>query len=154
WDVDTGKELRQVTLGNLHAEKMAVSPDGKTLAAVVANESGEAGPIRLWDVSDGKELRTIIIPAWEKKASGSRAFAPDGKSLLADGGGTLYACDLTVGTEPRRLCPCPSPLWALALAPDGKTAAMTDSSTIRLLDLGSGAERFLVRGHPATVYKS
>jgi len=47
-----------------------------------------------------------------------------------------------------------APLWALAVSPDGKTVATTDSATIRLIDLTSGKDRLTFTGHPSTVFTS
>jgi WD40 repeat protein len=52
---------------------LALSKDGKTLA------SGNGGEVRLWDVAEGKVIRTIQAP----KDTGftSLAWSPDGKTL-------------------------------------------------------------------------
>src|SRR5262249_27244551 len=53
WD-SAGRVQRKVGGGRAVDRSMALSGDGKTLAAV-----GENGPIRLWDVASGKELPAL-----------------------------------------------------------------------------------------------
>jgi WD40 repeat protein len=149
WLVDTGKNKFEIPFGNFLA-KMAVSPDGKTLAVVPTNERRESGPVYLWDVADPKEPRRLAIPAGWKPA-GCLAFAPDGKTLLADCTDRfLYVCDLTGGQQPRRFVEVTAP-FSLAFSPDGRVLAISDGATIRLVDAASGKELLPFDGHPGGV---
>src|SRR5262249_30178124 len=53
WDATTGKLIRHLD-GPGSARSLAFSPDGKTLAVA---SSGGNGPVLLFDVSTGKEIR-------------------------------------------------------------------------------------------------
>lgn len=80
WDVETGALLwHEPGLGGV----LALSPDGRTLAAV----NGYRGVIALWDIADHKEIGTIT---GHKLLVWSVAFSPDGKSLVSG------SADLTV----------------------------------------------------------
>ena len=81
WDAATGK-LEQTIPGvfdTQHARSDVVfSPDGTTLATWCTGHN--INPIRLWDVSTGKEKDPILCrPVHGMKL----AFSPDGKTLAA-----------------------------------------------------------------------
>jgi WD40 repeat protein len=75
FDVQTGKVVREFAGGD-QLRGLAVSPDGRTVAAAIRNE------IMLWDVATGELRRTLRGHSnWVK----SIAFSPDGKSLMSGG---------------------------------------------------------------------
>jgi RNA polymerase sigma factor (sigma-70 family) len=91
WDVATGKELRQI---KRHALRMAVSPDGRTLATTDSD-----GVLHLWDVATGKESRRI-----DNARCACLAFSPDGRCLATgDGAGVIHLWEFATGRERRRL---------------------------------------------------
>ncbi|HZZ77807.1 MAG TPA: WD40 repeat domain-containing protein, partial [Gemmataceae bacterium] len=78
-------ELRELATGKLvrkygpkgHGSSIAVSPDGKLLAAQVAD--GFETATRLWEVDTGRALKAFAGPgAWTRLQ-----FTPDGKQLLS-----------------------------------------------------------------------
>jgi len=72
WETATGKEIRCLNAGEDEATALAISPDGRTLAAAVA------GHIQLWDMATGNVINPQdSIP----DAVLSLAFTPDGNSL-------------------------------------------------------------------------
>ncbi len=109
WDRATGKELRRfdikppeqpniggpgvIVLGRGASgttSRIALSPDGKILAAVLPNNV-----IQQWDVDTGKELRQIKMPPGGAIAI---LFAPDSKSLaVRAGAGTTHILETTSG---------------------------------------------------------
>jgi dipeptidyl aminopeptidase/acylaminoacyl peptidase len=95
--------------------RVALSPDGKTLAA-----AGGYGTVRLWDVDTGKERQ----PLEEKGAAwvNALAFTPDGKTLITGGDDkAIRIWDLETGKVTRRLVAGLTD--AVSISPDGKTLA-------------------------------
>src|SRR5262249_32284513 len=82
WQVATGKELRQMQGHRGQPERLALSPDAKTLASVSSNALGADDTIRFWDFATGKELRRIPIAP---RSVWSVTFSPDSKSLVSVG---------------------------------------------------------------------
>jgi RNA polymerase sigma factor (sigma-70 family) len=95
---------------------LAFSPDGKYLATGGYTNN----LIRLWDVSDGKEVRQFRASG---PHVGALAFAPTGKALASGSGdGELALWDPAAGTKTWH-SKQPGEVRALAFAPDGKTLA-------------------------------
>ena len=114
WDRESGKEIRRFTkpkgsgsaqpidpkfggmmvwgpgmMGNRSI--VALSPDGKTLAAV------EGTAIQLWEVSSGKALREIAAP---QNMVGALSFTSDSKTLAGrSGDAVIYLWDPETGKE-------------------------------------------------------
>ncbi|MBY0524229.1 MAG: hypothetical protein K2R98_12565 [Gemmataceae bacterium] len=82
WDVAAGKPLRQFRDGVPGSSHLALSPDGRTVAAV-----GEKG-VFLWEVATGKQRRTMERPDSGNWYAGV-AFAPHGRTLVTGGRDTL-----------------------------------------------------------------
>jgi WD40 repeat protein len=119
---------------------LAVSPNGSVLAT-----GGGEGTVKLWDMNDGRELRTIGARAWlpaSDRGIRALAFTPDGAGLVtARGDGDValweiggvsekavlegFAADGTAG-----------PKWA-AVSPDGRFVAVGNDSRCRYWDLES-----------------
>ena len=96
WDAPTGKEIHTFTghFGNVFC--LAFSPDGKTLS-VGGGKPGEtivdldlfgvkvtkvppSGELKLWDVSSGKELKTVKFADCDIR---DLVFSKDGKMLMS-----------------------------------------------------------------------
>jgi WD40 repeat protein len=117
---------------------LALDPVGKILAS-----AGEDGMIRLWNVTDGKELR-----AWHGHASVvlELAFSPDGKSLASCSWDHTFKWWETETGRLEGSVEAPDTYY-LSFAADGKTlfaGVQTDGkSTLRQVDLETKKDKVL-----------
>src|SRR5262249_1077075 len=95
WDVATGNErrsaLHEVTLGGLTLQRLALSPDGRTLAVGTS----------LLEIATGGRRATLT---GHKNDVCTVAFSPDGRTLATGSmDGTVRLWDLPSGREVGRL---------------------------------------------------
>jgi WD40 repeat protein len=151
WDLEAGKEIRRVNDRPRSGRRLAFSPCGKVLATA----SGESGPVRLWNVADGAELRH-----WDHAGGVSAlAFAPDGKTLATGGHARdTRLWETATGKERFVRDGHWSGVDAVAFLPDGRTVvsaerrrgvnlwrARTGESLGRLTSLPPGSRSVLLR---------
>ncbi len=170
WDAATGRLLHQMALSGDLFERMALSPDGTTLATTEPNPDCR---LRLWDVATGRERRRWHLTREYECASPE--FSADGRTLITIGSQYDAATrqsrwffelwDLTVASERRRRI---SGDWGrpqeFLASPDGKSLAamgnrlvelqraarnngppgmgpVAQDNEIRILDLATGRDR-------------
>ena len=134
--------------GNGTALSLALSPDGKTLAAslpVFVPGTGGGFAVKFWDMASGKNVATLQGDA-----------APINSVVFSRDGGTLASTDVTgkvkvwdvanrkhIATIQTNLLPVPTPV---ALTPDGKTLASVNSdATLKLWEVASGKNTATLR---------
>jgi WD40 repeat protein len=154
WQVDSGREQTILKGDDFYTLSMALSPDGRTLAVGVTGDELDVTParprVKLWDLTASKEQACFMRRGW---AVSSVAFSPDGKTLAA-GIGPLYGdgvvlWDVSTGKEIRTLDR--HAVNAVAFSRDGKAVAVAGNLFARLLDVATGKEIALFRGHKAAV---
>lgn len=138
WDATTGKTLHTLKVRDkakpgefISAADVALSPDGKRIAAAVSAGSrarpagllidDKPSSILVWDLATGREVLDVSAhKAW----IGRVVFGPDGKLMASAGGDkTVRVWDATTGKEVRAI-PFDTPrIDALAFSPDGKRLA-------------------------------
>ncbi len=142
WDVEKGKEIRQLEGHEESVAGISFSPDGKRLAA-----GGRVSTL-VWDLTAAKPTSKRY-----KVRAEVLTFSPDGQHLAAAYGG-VFVVDLADRENHRMLTGEPIVgCRATAFSPDGKTvAAALEDGQICLWDLKTGKE--LLRpfpGHPQLV---
>jgi WD40 repeat protein len=136
WDVPGEKLLETLTVKpppapSTGVSALAVSPDGKHVAAVVAGRV----LVSFWELPTGKPAGTLIYK-YGIAEDHHLAFAPDGKTLVVTALGTTTVFDLPAkkqltvtrwGAE-----------WPFAVSPDLKTGATAPDRGVGLVDVESG----------------
>lgn len=124
---------------NIKAVQMAYSPDGKTLALVlneqsVFNTGGTGKPLlTLWNTADWSQIGQLT----PDQGLYDFAFSPDGKTLAMAGGSTVTLLDVaSQQSSPLSAANGPSRVLCLAYSPDGKLLAIgTSDGNLRFIDL-------------------
>ncbi len=174
WDLATGRERARFPVKGCHVRSVALSPDGKMLAAAVTDLT-----IRLYNLTTGREqvLRLGQDDELRLKAqaglaiepvgpAGSNfmeamtclAFSPDGSILASGSSGTgntgsslladVFLWDIARGKAVRHFAAHQGGVDSLTFSPDGKTVASTGSEPMILLwDVATGREAFPQSGH-------
>jgi WD40 repeat protein len=134
WDAATGKEVRRfdgptrrparkeagVPFHAVSFGSFAVSPDGKTLAAATADDSGLDCPLLLFDLATGRKLAEWPgHPSHGYSGYPLLAFVTPTLLVSADYEGSVRVWDVTKQTELRRLpLPAGSHVSAVVASPD------------------------------------
>jgi WD40 repeat protein len=156
WDVSSGKQLHALPTRQAPGRAVALSPDGKLVAAGDTRTRAD-GCIRIWEVESGDFVRLITGVEGVLTAL---AFTPDGQSLVsASRHSALQVWEVATGKEKlmrsqaftHALLPLPGLPGGdqvLVMAGDGKTAFSTGrhDSLIREWDLAGGELRREVAG--------
>lgn len=155
WDIDARKQLRTVEAHTKWIRKVAVSPDGKTIASV-----GDDMVCRLWNATDGKLLHEMRghqeqTPNHYPSMLFACTFSPDGRFVAtADKVGHLVVWE-TAGGKPVKTLEAPGMYtWdpvqrkhsiggvrSLAFSPDGKLLACGGIGKIGNIDHLDGKAR-------------
>jgi WD40 repeat protein len=145
WDVHTGKELHALPAGKKKIVHLALSPDGRTVAA---SGHEDLEPIHLWDVASGKPRNYVA----KGIAIRGFRFSPGGKSLLAATGRSKYRLlDVDSGKQ----------VWAAQMAevydcnctfsPDGRIVlCVASTGATDVIEVGTGKRLATFRGGRGT----
>jgi WD40 repeat protein len=154
WEVAGGKLKTNLKGTGGPVNALAFSPDGKLLAAASSARDAEdttRGEIKLWEVATGKERAVLKQPIGGEVVG--LAFTPDGKTIVAASRRKgLHLWDVDKGMPMGGFINLERTVHCLALAPDGKTAAVglgdrdEEKNTpcpgeVLLWDLAAGKER-------------
>ena len=154
WDTTTGRLRHQLPLSGDLFDRIAISPDGTTLATT---EPDPDRRLRLWDVATGRERRRWHL----SKDHGCTApsFSPDGRTLITLGQpyeapGRQFKryfelWDLTAPSERlRRVLGNGGLTQDFQISPDGKTLAAITSKDVKAQE-AAGNNPFGLFGPPA-----
>jgi dipeptidyl aminopeptidase/acylaminoacyl peptidase len=157
WDVARGKELRRFPVEGPAVTTLALSPEGKRLAASGWIHFNSSPWVRVFETATGKE---VPPPEQDTPLLGALAFSPDGRTLAMgwlkrpgtlDGEGRCTLWEVASGRARLRLRDAEAGR-AMAFSPDGRTlACSSDGGAIRLWDGATGRERQRLVGHRESV---
>jgi WD40 repeat protein len=146
WDATTGKELPPLPRRIGPVQCLALSPDGKRIAAP---DWRDLKTVKLWDVATGEECAAIKGHPY---AVAALAFSPDGKLLAAVAGAAypspgevvLWEMEKTPGNAPARrhatLKGHPGWMHTVVFAPTGPVMATAGLIGVRLWNADTGEQ--------------
>ncbi len=141
WDTATGNPIRSFQGVQDEIRCLALSPDGKTVAAGHFSGEGQPGTVRLWDLATGTEIRALN---GHKMEIACVAFSPDGKMLASTSfDGSVRLWDIAAGKLLKTLVGHSNRVECAAFTPDGKRLVSCGSlgdRTLRLWDVASGKQ--------------
>jgi WD40 repeat protein len=137
WSCETPPDL-ETSDRHQHVRELAVSPDGKLVAAV--HGGPRASSLRVWELAHGERL------VGERDAGISVDFAPDGR-LLVVRQAALRVLSATTGAELDAL-PLGSPGSTARALADGRAAVALMDGSIELQDLAHRRPTQRLAGHP------
>jgi WD40 repeat protein len=126
WNTATLQLSRSVRVNHPDTQALALSPDGRTLAAM-----GPDHTLWLWDYHSGEKLKEL---RGTKEWMGSLAFSPDGRTLAAAGAdGALKLYNLSCGAQVAALSAHKSACRAVSFSAEGTWLASAGvDNTIKL----------------------
>ena len=131
WDVDTGRALDSLAIGQGGFRSVAFSPDGATIA--VGGESGRTASVTLFETATGNVRRRI--PFADATLIRSVAFSSDGKTLAASGNSTIRLFDTGTGHERIKI---DGKAVGLRFSPNGSILVGAIAGTIYRWDAATG----------------
>jgi len=142
WDAKTYDEiLRFGTEGSLYVG-LAVSPDGRQIAASHSTYLSEEGYVSIWDLSDFPRVEELDTFYAHADLILGLEFSPDGK-LLATGSldGTTRIWDASTGQELQQLAGHTDGVMDIAFHPSGEhLASASMDGTIRIWNISQSQE--------------
>jgi RNA polymerase sigma factor (sigma-70 family) len=141
WDAATGAKVRQFRAHDSAVSRIALSPDGKTLATTAWSFVGGDSSVRLWETATGKPLVRHPGP---QAAVRFLAFSPDSRRVAgASFDGAIHLWEAATGKLLRRW----EMFGPLAFLPDGQALVRGgwQDGEVRFLDPATGkiTRRFL-----------
>jgi WD40 repeat protein len=163
WDA-AGREVLNRTEEGVGFHAVAISPDGKRVAAVTSLAAPTGGPrpwtVRVWELADGK--KTLEVEPFLAPYAGALTFSPDGTRLAVTTGTRgqptqILVWDVPSGAACGRWSAPEGIGTGVAFSPDGTRLAATVSEFTRpgeliLCDLASGESRSLGNGVGAVAF--
>ena len=128
WDVESGKKLQTITDESFDVTSIAISPDGKYVAAAREDYS-----VKLWDTSSGEGIINLEDLQPDGTYYLSRfvvTFSPDSQSVLLAGRDVTGIWNVTSGSLLQNKVTQSQPVYYIALSPDQKALASVEGTVV------------------------
>ena len=132
----------------MQSNEECIQTPGELPASVIASTSND-GTVKIWDMADGRLLRTI---SRDYRGLGRIGFSPDGKYLFMMGDDTRVAfiVEAETGEVVKKLTGHTDRAIRADWTPDGKTlVTVSHDRTARVWDVERGVEKTILTGYPA-----
>lgn len=145
WNAETGDEKFPLIGHTDRVRSIDFSSDGRVLAT-----GSRDGTVKIWNLSDGKLLKTINIISQTSTETQDLAFSPDGKKIFI-ANYALLLLDVASGAELLKIGG-PEGAFALAFAPDGKSVCVgKKNGDLVLYDAANGKILWQTAAHKAQI---
>jgi WD40 repeat protein len=149
-DLQTGEIIRSIEGHSHWVLSVAISPNGNKLVSGGADKN-----IKVWNLTSGKLIHTLIDLSWYSNWITAVAITPDGKTIVSGSSTkTIKIWDLNTGNlketlqDPKEL----SSVLSLCISHDGKVIACgSTNNKITLWNLDSGQLIRSIEGHSAWI---
>ncbi|MCT7972896.1 trypsin-like peptidase domain-containing protein [Laspinema olomoucense] len=138
WDIEKGTIRHTFSwTGNIR-DAIALSPDGRLLAAGIWDDTDNTPKIQLWDTDTGEAVQTLTHPGSDGISAvafspNSQTLASSGKNIILWNANTGQVLNTLAGNSPYSS-------YSLAFSPDGEMIASSSVELIQLWNSSSGEE--------------
>jgi eukaryotic-like serine/threonine-protein kinase len=150
WDVVSGQQLRSFKGLTDEAVSVAVSSDGRDIAAA------GGGTVRVWDATSRPRPLTLQSPSVLKYGGDvdCLAFSSDGSRLVSGHDDfAMRVWEMPTGRLLHLIKGHTNEIKCVAFSPDGRTiASASQDRTVRLWDAATGQHRLTFKGHTDEVF--
>jgi serine/threonine protein kinase/tetratricopeptide (TPR) repeat protein len=145
WDVASGRELR-VLWHPAATRVVEFLPDGRRAVTGCVD-----GIVRLWDLSSGAEVRRFV--EHKDKIDHGLALSRDGLRLVTGSEDrSVILWDVDKERPVRIFKDLPSPIYSVAISPDGRRLLAGGNGSFFVIKVDSGEVRMLLPGHKKGVW--
>ena len=136
-NIMTDREINEFVGHTSSVSSVVFNYDGRLL--VSCSESNKVRTIKIWDVTNGKEIRTLTYTA---KNSGTIVeFSPDGRQIVARIGQEIKIWDTSTGREIKTISWLDGPWMPLVkYTQDGRQIIFHIGNDIKIINLSDGRE--------------
>ena len=138
WDVNTGKKLLSLEGHTSSVESFSFSPDGKQLILGSIDKT-----IRIWDTTNGKEIKCFNISSWGKSVN----FSHDGKSVVYGNDNIVYFRNLTNKYEISRINSGTISVDSVNFSPNGDKYIVSAGRNLKIFDVIKKEEILRIKGY-------
>ncbi len=136
WNPKSGKLERTLPDDTSRVNSLAVSPDGKTLAAM-----SFGGTVRLLDFNTGKQLQRVVV-----ESGNAVSFSSDGKHIATVGVRKVQFWDVADG-QCRQTYTAAAGVMDVACSPDGNYVAVASEGAVYCWHIKKSNAEFSLTGH-------